>query len=144
MASIQVLVIWLIHQDLSWKYTAVFVHDDVNKKSKQNGDVEEVMHNAHKLMVHNVWSHKTGILCEMWGTHRSDYKEYYTLTHDTVHTARNSDFCRNMLPLHSVYPEDSGSTSNRLQSLKSQETVFSIYILCWISTQSSYEIWTLC
>lgn len=81
---------WLNHQDLSWKYTAVFVHDDVNKKSKQNGDVKEVMHNAHKLMAPNVWSHETGILCEMWGTHRSNYKEYYILTHNTVHTARNS------------------------------------------------------
>jgi len=49
------------------------------------------MHKAHKLMAHNVRSHETGILREMWGTHRSNYKEYYMLTHDTVHTGRNSN-----------------------------------------------------
>jgi len=57
------------------------------------------MHNAHKLMAHNVQSHETGILCEIWGTHRSNYKEYYTLTRDTVHNGRNLMFCSNMLPL---------------------------------------------
>jgi hypothetical protein len=91
MASIQVLIMWLTNQDLSWKYTAVFIQDDVNKKSKQNGDVKEVMHNAHKLMAQNVQSHESGILCEMWGTHRSNYKEYYTLRDDTVHTGSNLD-----------------------------------------------------
>jgi hypothetical protein len=52
--------------------------------------------------------------------------------------------CSNMLPLYLVYPEDYGSTPNRLQRLKSQEIVFSIYILCRISRQSSYQIWSLC
>jgi hypothetical protein len=99
MALIQVLVMCLTHQYLSWKYTAVFVHNDVNKKSEQTSDVKEVMHNAHKLMAHNVQSHETGILCEIWGTHRSNYKEYYTLTRDTVHNGRNLMFCSNMLPL---------------------------------------------
>jgi len=47
------------------------------------------MHNAHKLMAHNILSHETSILCEMWGTHRSNYKEYNT--HVTLHTGRHLD-----------------------------------------------------
>jgi hypothetical protein len=49
------------------------------------------MHNAHKLIADNVRSHETGILCEMWGTHCNNYKEYYTLTCDTQHIGRNLD-----------------------------------------------------